>query len=151
MEHAVMVKNGVLAAIAAAGSFAANLLGGWDAALQVLVALMAADYVTGLLVAGVFKRSSKSENGALDSRAGFKGLCKKCMMLLLVWLGVLLDGALGAAYVRTAVVLFFIGNEGLSLLENLGLMGVPFPGFLQRALEALRQQGDEGGAGREDH
>lgn len=151
MEHAVMVKNGVLTVVAAAGSFAANLLGGWDAALQVLIALMAADYITGLLVAGVWKKSTKSESGALDSRAGFQGICKKCMILLLVWVAVMLDRALGAAYVRMAVILFFIGNEGLSLLENLGMMGVPFPGFLQRALEALREQGDEGGAGHEDH
>lgn len=56
----------------------------------------------------------------------------------------LLDSAIGAEYIRTAVILFFIGNEGLSLLENLGLMGVPFPAFLKRALEALREQGDRG-------
>ena len=67
------------------------------------------------------------------------------MILLLVWLAVLLDGALGTGYIRMAVILFFIGNEGLSLLENLGLMGVPFPSFLQRALEALQKQGEEGG------
>ena len=66
------------------------------------------------------------------------------MILLLVWIGVLLDKALGAAYVRTAVILFFVGNEGLSLLENLGLMGVPYPAFLQRTLEALKEDGDKG-------
>ena len=64
---------------------------------------------------------------------------------LLVWIGVLLDQALGAAYVRTAVILFFIGNEGLSLLENLGLMGIPYPGFLQKTLEALHDKGNQGG------
>ena len=58
--------------------------------------------------------------------------------------GVLLDNATGANYIRMAVILFFIGNEGISLLENLGLMGVPFPAFLRRALEALRDQGDKG-------
>ena len=141
---AVHIKNGVLAALAAVGTFVAHALGGWDAAMQVLVALMAADYITGVLVAAVWKRSNKSESGTLDSKAGFKGLLKKGMILLLVWLGVLLDNALGAAYVRTAVVLFFIGNEGLSLLENLGLMGVPFPEFLKKALEALREQGNAG-------
>lgn len=66
--------------------------------------------------------------------------------MLLVWLGVLLDEALGVSYVRTAVILFFLGNEGLSLLENIGLMGVPFPAFLKKALEALRDKGDKGGA-----
>ena len=141
------VKNGVLAALAAVGSWIANSLGGWDASMKVLIALMVADYLTGVLVAAVWQRSSKSETGALDSKAGFKGILKKCAILLLVWIGVLLDQALGSAYARTAVVLFFVGNEGISLLENLGLMGVPFPAFLRRALEALRDQGDKGKEG----
>lgn len=141
---AVHIKNSVLAALAAVGTFVAHALGGWDAAMQVLVALMAADYLTGILVAAVWQRSNKSATGALDSKAGFKGLLKKGMIMLLVWLGVLLDNALGAAYIRTAIIIFFIGNEGLSLLENLGLMGVPFPAFLKKALEALREQGDNG-------
>lgn len=138
------VKNGVLAALAALGSWIANALGGWDTAMILLVALMMADYITGVLVAAVWHRSNKSANGGLDSKAGFKGLLKKGVILLLVWIGVLLDKALGAAYVRTAVILFFVGNEGLSLLENLGLMGVPYPDFLQRTLEALKEDGDKG-------
>lgn len=141
------VKNGVLAALAAVGSWVANALGGWDASMQVLVALMVADYLTGVLVAAVWHKSSKSSSGTLNSVAGFKGILKKCAILLLVWIGVLLDQALGSAYARTAVVLFFVGNEGISLLENLGLMGVPFPAFLRRALEALRDQGDKGDEG----
>ena len=142
-----VIKNGILAGLAVFGSFAANALGGWDASLQVLIALMVADYITGVLVAAVWQRSNKSATGALDSKAGFKGILKKGMILVLVWLGVLLDAATGANYIRTAVVLFFIGNEGISLLENLGLMGVPFPAFLRRALEALRDQGDKGKEG----
>lgn len=138
------VKNGVLAALAAVGSWIANALGGWDASMQVLVALMVADYLTGVLVAAVWHKSNKSSSGTLNSVAGFKGILKKCMILLLVWIGVLLDDATGANYIRMAVILFFIGNEGISLLENLGLMGVPFPAFLRRALEALRDQGDKG-------
>lgn len=141
------VKNGVLAALAAVGSWIANSLGGWDASMQVLVALMVADYLTGVLVAAVWHKSSKSSSGTLNSVAGFKGILKKCMILMLVWIGALLDHALGSAYARTAVVLFFVGNEGISLLENLGLMGVPFPAFLRRALEALRDQGDKGKEG----
>ena len=141
------VKNGVLAALAAVGSWVANALGGWDASMKVLIALMVSDYLTGVLVAAVWHKSSKSSSGTLNSVAGFKGILKKCMILLLVWIGVLLDQALGSAYARTAVVLFFIGNEGISLLENLGLMGVPFPAFLRRALEALRDQGDKGKEG----
>ena len=118
MENVVHIKNAVLAALAAFGTFVANALGGWDAALQVLIGLMAADYVTGLIVAGVFKRSGKSETGALESRAGFKGIVRKCTILMLVWVATMLDRLTGAAYIRTAVCLFFIGNEGLSILES---------------------------------
>lgn len=139
-----VIKNGILVGLAVFGSFATNALGGWDASLQVLIALMVADYITGVLVAAVWHKSSKSSSGTLNSVAGFKGILKKCAILLLVWIGVLLDQALGSTYARTAVVLFFVGNEGISLLENLGLMGVPFPAFLRRALEALRDQGDKG-------
>lgn len=147
MDYYNAVKNGVLAALAAVGSWIANALGGWDASLQVLIALMVADYITGVLVAAVWHKSSKSSSGTLNSVAGFKGILKKCMILLLVWIGVLLDNATGANYIRTAVVLFFIGNEGISLLENLGLMGVPYPTFLKKALEALHDQGDKGNEG----
>ena len=149
MDNAIMMKNGVLAALATAGTFLAHALGGWDAALQVLVSLMAVDYITGVLLAALWQRSNKSETGALDSKAGFRGLCKKGVILLVVWIAALLDNAIGADYVRTAVVLFFIGNEGISLLENIGLMGVPFPSFLKKMLEALRDKGDRGEDGAE--
>nr|DAH88988.1 MAG TPA: holin [Bacteriophage sp.] len=138
------LKNIVLAACAAVGSYVANALGGWDSALKLLIALMAADYITGFLLAMIWHRSNKSPTGALSSKAGFKGICKKGAILLMVWVAVMLDGAIGSEYVRVAVILFFVGNEGLSLLENLGLMGVPYPSFLQRALEALRSKGDQG-------
>lgn len=144
MTEIMTLKNGILAVFAAVGSWIANALGGWDAAMVLLVAFMATDYVTGVLVAAVWHRSPKSQSGALDSKAGFKGLCKKGVILLLVWVGCLLDSALGTTYVRMAVILFFIGNEGLSLLENLGLMGVPYPEFLKRTLEALKDHGDHG-------
>ncbi|MEA4965377.1 MAG: phage holin family protein [Oscillospiraceae bacterium] len=142
---AIQIKNAVLAALSVAGSVIANALGGWDAVMRVLVFLMAADYITGVLLAAVWKRSPKSDSGALDSKVGFKGLCKKGMILILVWFGVLLDQALGAAYVRNAMVLFFIGNEGISLMENVGMMGVKYPAFITKMLQALRDKGDNGG------
>ena len=141
---ATQIKDVILAALAALGAFITNELGGWDAVLNLLVAMMAADYITGLAVAAVFKRSNKSESGTLDSKAGFRGLVKKCAILLLVYIAVLLDAAVGTHYVRSAVVLFFIGNEGLSLLENIGLMGVKYPAFMRNMLEALRDKGDGG-------
>ena len=138
------IKNCVLAVMATVGGFVSHALGGWDAMMKLLVALMALDFLTGWLVAGVWQRSNKSESGALDSKASFRGIIKKGMIILVVWVSVLLDDAIGATYVRNAVVLFFVGNEGLSLLENLGLMGVPFPAFLKQALEALHERGNEG-------
>lgn len=138
------VKNVVLAAAAALGSFAANALGGWDAPLKLLIALMIADYITGVLVALVWHKSNKSKTGTLSSKAGFVGLCKKSVILLVVWVAVMLDSAVGSQYIRGAVILFFVGNEGISLLENLGIMGVPYPDFLKRALEAVRDKGDRG-------
>lgn len=144
MENVSDIKNGVLAVLAAIGSFIANTLGGWDAAMILLVAMMAADYLSGVLLAAIWHKSNKSESGTLSSVAGFKGLVKKVAILLMVWIAVLLDRALSTNYVRMMVILFFIGNEGISLLENLGLMGVPFPDFLMKMLEALRDEGDKG-------
>ena len=141
---AVTIKNAVLCFFAATGSVIANALGGLDSALRVLVAMMVADYVTGVLVALIWHKSNKTDDGTLSSKAGFKGLCKKGVIILIVWLAVLLDDAMGADYVRTAVILFFIGNEGLSLFENVGLMGMPYPAFLKKALQALRDKGDNG-------
>jgi toxin secretion/phage lysis holin len=137
-------KNGFFALLALAGSAVAQCLGGWDAPLRALLCAMAADYVTGLIVAGVFKRSGKSHDGSLSSHAGFQGLCKKGAQLLLVFLAVRLDGVMGGGFSRTAVILFFTANETLSVLENVGLMGVPYPAFLRDALEVLREQGDSG-------
>ncbi|MEQ2616592.1 phage holin family protein [Intestinimonas aquisgranensis] len=138
------LKEAVLALFAMLGTALSAALGGWDAALQTLVACMVLDYLSGLVVAGVFKRSEKSVDGALDSRAGFRGLCKKGAELALVLVGARLDHLLGGDWARTAVILFFIGNEGLSILENLGLMGVPYPAFLREALDVLKEQNDRG-------
>ena len=143
------IKNGVLAVIAAVGAFITNALGGWDVLLQVLVGMMAADYLTGLLIAAVWRKSSKSASGALDSKASFKGLVRKSMVLLLAYVAVLLDEAIGTNYIRAAVIIFYIGNEGLSLLENLCVMGVPHPKFLEEILQVLQDKGDKGEGGGE--
>lgn len=136
------LKAVVLTMFSAVGTVVAQALGGWDAALAVLIGMMSADYITGIMIAALWHKSGNTETGALSSQAGFKGLCKKGVILLLVWLGVLLDNAVGTNYIRTAVVLFFVGNEGLSLLENVGLMGVNYPKFLKTALEALQEKAD---------
>lgn len=126
------------------GGLVAEALGGWDAALQTLVCVMAADYVTGLLVAALWRKSKKTVSGGLDSEICYKGLVKKGMMLVLVWLGAMLDTVTGSGFVRTAVCLFFIANESLSILENTALMGVPYPAAVKNMLEVMKQQAGEG-------
>lgn len=140
MNSAVHMKNMVLGVLAVAGSAMAQALGGWDMALKVLIGFMVLDYVTGWLVAAVWHRSSKSETGALASNAGFKGLIKKCMILALVWMAAMLDRVTGSDFVRTAVCMFFIANEGLSILENTAVMGVPYPDFVKNMLDAMKEQ-----------
>lgn len=142
MENASTTKVWLLGLLGAVGAFISNLFGGWDMALTTLVIFMGIDYLTGLIVAGVFKKSSKSENGALESRAGWKGLCKKGMTLLVVLVAVRLDLAIGAAFVKDAVVIGYIANETISIIENAGLMGLPIPKVITKAIEVLQREGD---------
>ena len=121
----------------------ASLYGGWDAALQTLIICMAVDYITGLIVAGVFHASPKTKTGTLESRAGWKGLCRKGMSLLIVLVACRLDAVMGSSFVRDAVVIGFIANETLSIIENAGLMGVPIPKALARAVDILKQHAEE--------
>lgn len=137
------MKDYVCFAIGAIGSMIASLFGGWDAALQTLIICMAVDYITGLIVAGVFRASPKTKTGTLESRAGWKGLCRKGMSLLIVLVACRLDAVMGSSFVRDAVVIGFIANETLSIIENAGLMGVPIPKVLARAVDILKQRSEE--------
>lgn len=148
MEKLVNIKNGLFAVLAVCGSAIAQALGGWDMALKVLIGFMIADYITGLLVAALWHKSNKSKTGAMESNACFKGLVKKGMILLMVWVAAMLDRVTGSDFVRTAVCLFYIANEGLSILENTAIMGVPYPNFIKNMLDVMRKQGDEGNAER---
>jgi toxin secretion/phage lysis holin len=135
-----MQKFSFLSILGAIGAYISTLFGGWDAALTTLVIFMAVDYVAGLVVAGVFKKSGKSENGMLDSRAGWKGLCKKGMTLLIVLIAVRLDLMIGTHYIRDAVIIAFVANEAISIIENAGLMGVPIPGIITKAIDTLQNK-----------
>ena len=135
MKHIVTSIFGVV------GGAIAAAFGGWGAGMTTLCIFMAIDYITGLLVAGVFHASKKSESGRLDSRAGFKGLIRKGAILLIVLIAARLDILLNTTIVRDAVVIAFCANEAISIVENAGLMGVPIPAALRRAIEALEQKG----------
>lgn len=131
------MKNAVLSVIGAVGSFIAAALGGWDSAVITLVGIMAIDYVTGWLLAVVFKKSHKTESGGYSSAIGFKGLVKKFMILLLIVVANMLDQQIGGSYIRDGACIVFIGNEAMSILENAGLMGIPIPKAITDALDVL--------------
>ena len=120
------------------GAAAAWAFGGWDTALAALVICMAVDYISGSTVALVFHKSRKTASGAYNSAYGLKGLCKKGLMLLFVVVAVQADRLLGADYVRDAVCIGFSVNEIISVVENLGLAGVPLPKAVIKALEQLQ-------------
>ena len=136
------MKNALCIGIGTIGAWIAGLFGGFDAALVTLTLFMAADYITGLIVAGVFHRSPKTETGTLESRAGFKGLLRKGGMLLVVLIACRLDLMLGSDFIRDAAVIAFAANETISIIENLALMGVPVPKILTEAIEILKKKSD---------
>lgn len=143
MEHFSNIKLGLITIFGVIGSFIASLVGGWDAALQTLVIFMAIDYITGLLVAGVFHNSKKSKSGALQSDAGWKGLCRKGMTLLIVLIAFRLDLTIGSNFIRNAVIIAYITNESLSIIENAGLMGIPIPDAITKGIDALSNKNSE--------
>lgn len=137
------IKIWLCAAIGCTGGTIAAAFGGWDMGLQILVLLMAVDYITGLMVAGIFHTSGKSASGGLESRAGWKGLCRKGVVLLIVLVAQCVDNLLGSSVARDAVVIGYCINEIISITENAGLMGVPVPEKLQAAIEVLQGKDDQ--------
>lgn len=137
-----MMKEGICFVTGAVGSFIASLFGGFDAAMVTLLIFMAVDYISGMIVAGVFKKSQKTKNGALESGAGWKGLCRKGMTLVIVLIAVRLDMIIGTNYIRDMVCIAFIANETISIIENAGLMGVPVPAVITKAIEVLKEKSE---------
>lgn len=122
------------------GSFIASIFGGWNASLSTLLMFMAIDWITGLIVAGVFHKSQKTDSGSLESKAGFKGLCRKGVMLLFVLIGYRIDISIGTNYIRDAICIAFIVNELISIIENAGLMGIPIPKIVIKSIDILKQK-----------
>ena len=123
------------------GSFLVFLFGPWNGALATLIIFMGADYLTGLILAGVFKKSPKTDSGALESRAGWKGLARKGITLLIVLVAAQLDLIMNTEYIRDAVIIAFIVNESISIIENAALMGIPIPKQITKAIELLKDKG----------
>ena len=138
--------NGKLAAVCAAvgavGGVIARALGGWDNAVVTLIIFMVIDYAMGIIVAAVFKKSEKSANGGLSSRVCWIGLARKVMTLLFVIIANRLDVLIGTDYIRTGVIISFCASELISICENAGLMGVPLPSVITKAIDILKSKED---------
>ena len=118
-------------AVAVIGSLSAYLWGGWSALLGILIAFVAIDYITGVLAAG--------HQGELSSSVGFKGIAKKIAIFALVAIAHLIDVGLGDGNIfRDAAIFFYLANELLSIIENVGVMGVPIPEILLKAVELFK-------------
>lgn len=143
MDKLQAIKITLCGLFGSIGGAIAHFFGGWSKDMTTLIILMGADFVLGLVVAGVFQKSKKSESGALESRASWKGICRKGGTLLIVLIAHRLDLALGVDFVRTATVIAYIVNESISILENVGLMGVPIPKKLRQAIEILKDKAEE--------
>jgi len=143
MVHLTDTKAVLMGGAAVIGGMIGQAFGGLDAALITLLIFMAVDYVSGLIVAGVFHSSDKSETGALNSIACWQGLLKKGMTLVIVLVAAQLDKVLGTAFVRDAVVIAYIVNETISIIENAGLMGLPIPDVIMSAIEQLQGKNEQ--------
>lgn len=126
-----------LSVVTAIGSAISYYIGGVDTMFTVLCIFLVIDYVSGIVVALVFKNSSKTDSGKLNSAICFKGLCKKLYTILLVGVAHLLDTVLETNFIRGGVIFAFISNETISIIENAGLMGIPIPKPLAKAIELL--------------
>ena len=147
-----MKFDGICLAVGVIGSFIASMFGGWDSALTTLVIFMGIDYLTGLLVAGVFHASDKTDGGTLESRAGWKGLCRKGVSLLIVLVACRLDLIIGgvgngSTFIRDACIIGFVTNEAISIIENAGLMGIPIPSVILKGIDVLKKKSDESEGG----
>ncbi len=132
MENNIILTFKIICA--AIGGFCATLWGSLDGVMMALLAFIAIDYITGLMVA--------IANKTLNSSVGFKGLAKKVFILLLVLIANILDTHVmgGSGVVRGVVIAFYLANEGISILENAGKLGVPYPQKLKDVLEQLKEE-----------
>ncbi len=127
------MENIVKTVVAVGGAAASFLFGGWSSLLSILLAFVVIDYISGITAAGL--------RGELNSEVGLVGIAKKVAIFGVVAVGHLVDTALGDAHLfRDAAIFFYLANEVLSILENIGRIGVPVPEKLKNAVEVLRQK-----------
>ena len=131
--------NTIQLAFAAVGGWLGYFLGGCDGLLYALIAFVAIDYITGVMCA--------ISDKTLSSEVGFRGICRKVLIFLLVGIGHIVDAQVigSGGVLRTAVIFFYLSNEGVSLIENAAHLGLPVPDNLKAVLEQLHDRAEKGG------
>ncbi len=131
--------NTIQLIFAAVGGWLGYFLGGCDGLLYALIAFVAIDYITGVMCA--------ISDKTLSSEVGFKGICRKVLIFLLVGIGHIVDAQVigNGGVMRTAVIFFYLSNEGISLIENAAHLGLPVPDKLKAVLEQLHDRAEKGG------
>lgn len=135
------MKEKITAIIGVIAAGITHFIGVWSGSLITLCVCMACDFILGLLVAGIFKNSTHTDKGGLSSQVAFRGLAKKICMLLLIGVAHWLDVLFAIDYIREGVIYAFIANETISIVENVGLCGVPLPSVITKAIEVLKEKG----------
>lgn len=131
-------------------SLIASVFGGWTQAMASLITLMVLDYITGLIVAGIFHKSNKTDSGSLSSIVGLKGIAKKVLVLVLVAVAYQIDLLLSTTILKDGVCIALCVNEIVSILENIGLMGIKYPSILEKALDILKAKSENDTIGKSD-
>ena len=134
------IKNLIVVTFGSIGSLLSFLLGGFDSVMIALLIFMVIDFLSGLILAIIFKKSKKTESGRLSSQAGILGLTKKIFILFLVAVSTQLDIILGTTFIRDGTVIGFISMEGISIIENASLAGLPIPRVIKNALEIISKK-----------
>lgn len=136
------IWNGIQAGLAAVGGFLGWYLGGMDGLIYALIAFVVTDYLTGVMCAVINKK--------LSSEVGARGIFKKILIFALVGVGHIIDSQIigSGSILRTAVIFFYLSNEGISIIENAAVIGLPVPDKLRDVLAQLQDHAEKGGDGK---
>lgn len=139
----VMKQNIIVTVSGLVGGVVTALFGGWDSDLITLFIFSCVDVATGFILACVFHKSPKTDSGGLKSSKMAEGLFRKFMIFLLVAIGHRIDLMFGTEYIMSGICIAFIVNELISIIENAGLMGVPIPNVLKKAIDILETKKED--------